>query len=158
MEVKSSTLAELFRTGPAQPEICRGGRQQISRPGLLDRLARFINQVAPPLQITEAIPAKALRKAGSQWVFDFGVNYAGWFTFTMNGTGRAGTRIVFYPAENVTVAGGPDQASSGSPIFDAYTIAGLESESYTPKFMYHGNQYVAVGTLFAHLLIRLCEC
>lgn len=78
-------------------------------------------------------------------MFDFGVNYAGWFTFTLNGTGKAGTRIVFYPSENVTDAGAPDQTSSGSPIFDAYIIAGLETESYTPKFMYHGNQYIGVS-------------
>ena len=78
-------------------------------------------------------------------MYDFGVNFAGWYTFTMNGTGKAGTRIVFYPSENVTGAGAPDQASSGSPIFDAYILAGLESESYTPRFMYHGHQYVAVS-------------
>ncbi|KAH8896774.1 alpha-L-rhamnosidase [Thozetella sp. PMI_491] len=109
----------------------------------------FINQVAPPLQITEIIPAKSVKQVGSQWVYDFGVNYAGWYTFTMNATGRAGTRIVFYPAENITDAGAPDQASSGSPIFDAYTMAGLEFESFTPKFMYHGSQYIAVNTTWA---------
>ncbi|KAB8204793.1 bacterial alpha-L-rhamnosidase-domain-containing protein [Aspergillus parasiticus] len=106
----------------------------------------LINPVAPPIQITQKISPVSVTQVGSQWVFDFGVNYAGLYTFTMNGTGLAGTRIVFYPAENITAAGVPDQTSSSSPIFDGYTIAGLEVESFTPNFMYHGNQYIGVNT------------
>lgn len=70
----------------------------------------------------------------------------------MNGTGLAGTRILFYPGEQLTSAGLADQSTTGAPIFDAYTIAGHASETYTPKFMYHGFRYVQVnytGTLQA---------
>lgn len=60
-------------------------------------------------------------------------------------TQRAGTRIVFYPAEKVNGAGAPDQSTTGSPIFDAYTLSGAPTESYSPKFMYHGARYIGVN-------------
>ena len=69
----------------------------------------------------------------------------------MNGAGLAGTRIVFYPGENITAAGLVSQASTGSPIFDGYTIAGSSSESYTPKFMYHGFRYLQVNATWTPL-------
>lgn len=62
----------------------------------------------------------------------------------MNGTGRAGTRLEFRPAEILNANGAPDQKTTGSPIFDGYTLAGHESESFTLQFMYHGNQYIGV--------------
>ncbi len=59
---------------------------------------------------------------------------------------RAGTRIVFFPSEKVNGAGAPDQSTTSSPIFDAYTIKGEEKESYTLKWMYHGAQFIGVNT------------
>lgn len=103
------------------------------------------SQSAPQLKITETLPAKTVSKVGEQYVFDFGVNYAGWFSFTMNGTGKAGERIVFYPAEILNSAGAPDQKTTGRPIFDGYTLAGKEEETFTLQFMYHGHQFIGVG-------------
>jgi alpha-L-rhamnosidase len=56
----------------------------------------------------------------------------------------AGTRIVFYPGEQAGNSG-VSQASTGSPIFDAYTLSGADVEWYAPKFMYHGMQYIGVN-------------
>ena len=78
-------------------------------------------------------------------MFDFGVNYAGWFNFTLDGSGRRGERIEFWPGEMLKADGSIDQASTGKDIYDAYMVAGHESEYFTPQFMYHGNQYIAVS-------------
>jgi hypothetical protein len=72
----------------------------------------------------------------------------------MNGTGLAGTRIEFWPSEMLTAAGGPDQATTGKSIYDSYTLAGLESESFTLQFMYHGMQYIAVCAAFLFRVLR----
>ena len=41
--------------------------------------------------------------------------------------------------------GSPDQRTTEGPIFDAYTIKGEKNEVYSPKFLYHGMQYVSVN-------------
>ena len=33
----------------------------------------------------------------------------------------------------------------GTNIFHAYTIKGAESETYSPKFIYHGMQYIGIN-------------
>lgn len=96
-------------------------------------------------------------KVGDQYVFDFGVNYAGWFTFKMNGKGLEGTKITFWPAEILDDNGAPDQKTTGKPIFDSYILAGKESESFTLEFMYHGNQYIGVSGPPALVLVESCS-
>lgn len=88
-------------------------------------------------------------QVGSQYVFDFGVNFAGWFELTA--TESRGTRIVMKPGESLNSDGSPAQAqwTTGSPIFDAYTFAGKGPEKYRQKFMYHGLQYLMVNLTYA---------
>ncbi|EMR68107.1 putative exported rhamnosidase a protein [Eutypa lata UCREL1] len=83
---------------------------------------------SPPLKVVETVKAIAVNQVGDQWVFDFGVNFAGTFSFKINGQSREGTRIVFYPSEIVNEGGGPDQSTTEGPIFDAHTIKGEKSE------------------------------
>ncbi|KAH8897978.1 alpha-L-rhamnosidase [Thozetella sp. PMI_491] len=108
-------------------------------------LGTLVSPRSPPLKIVDTLPAVAVKQSGAQWVFDLGVNFAGWFTFTMNGTGLEGTRIVFYPSEKVNGNGAPDQSTTGTPIFDAYTLKGADFETYTTKWIYHGARYVGVN-------------
>ncbi|KAF4919600.1 hypothetical protein CGCVW01_v007741 [Colletotrichum viniferum] len=84
---------------------------------------------APQLKVTETITAKSITQRSCGYLFDFGVNFAGWYQLTMNGTDKAGTRIVFWPAERL-VGGNPSQTNTGSPVFDGYTLAGDGSETY----------------------------
>ena len=84
----------------------------------------------------------------SSYVFDFGVNFAGRYSFTVIGC-PAGRRLVFWPSENVTAAGLADQSTTGSPIFDGYTCSGRSQETTQPKFMYHGFRYLQVDNLAA---------
>ncbi|KAH9236496.1 glycoside hydrolase family 78 protein [Colletotrichum gloeosporioides 23] len=66
----------------------------------------------------------------------------------MNGTDKAGTRIVFWPAERL-FGGNPSQSNTGSPVFDGYTLAGNESETYGVRYRYHGLRHVCVNTTWA---------
>ncbi|RYP00449.1 hypothetical protein DL763_000801 [Monosporascus cannonballus] len=105
----------------------------------------LVSPKSPQLMVIDTVKAIDVKPAGSQWVFNFGVNFAGTFALKINGKGRAGTRIVFYPSEIVHEDGSPDQHTTEGPIFDAYTIKGEGSEVYSPKFLYHGMQYVGVN-------------
>ncbi|KAF0330039.1 alpha-l-rhamnosidase [Colletotrichum asianum] len=84
---------------------------------------------APQLKVTETIAAKSITQRSCGYLFDFGVNFAGWYQFSMNGTDKAGTRIVLWPAERL-VGVNPSQTNTGSPVFDGYTLAGNEPETY----------------------------
>ncbi|RYP82234.1 hypothetical protein DL769_001728 [Monosporascus sp. CRB-8-3] len=105
----------------------------------------LVSPKSPQLKVIGTVKAIHVKQAGSQWVFNFGVNFAGTFALKINGKGRAGTRVVFYPSEIVHEDGSPDQHTTEGPIFDAYTIKGEGSEVYSPKFLYHGMQYVGVN-------------
>ena len=39
------------------------------------------------MKVVETFEAIAVNRVGSQWVFDFGVNFAGTFTLKINGKG-----------------------------------------------------------------------
>ncbi|RYP72462.1 hypothetical protein DL770_007964 [Monosporascus sp. CRB-9-2] len=105
----------------------------------------LVSPKSPQLKVIDTVTAIDVKQAGSQWMFNFGVNFAGTFALKINGKGRAGIRIVFYPSEIVHEDGSPDQHTTGGPIFDAYTIKGEASEVYSPKFLYHGMQYIGVN-------------
>ena len=60
-------------------------------------------------------------------------------------SGAAGTRVVMWMGENIRKDGTVNQISTGGPIYDGYTFAGRVSETYRPKFMYHGFQYLMVN-------------
>ncbi|KAJ5727481.1 Alpha-L-rhamnosidase [Penicillium malachiteum] len=97
----------------------------------------------PPLRVVDTIkPVKITGPVSGQYIIDFGINFAGWFALTINENN--GTRIAMWPAERLTANGGPDQSTTGSPIYDAFTSAGV-SQIYKPKFMYHGFRYLAVN-------------
>lgn len=62
-------------------------------------------------------------------------------------TGLEGQRVVLTPGESLTSAGLVAQAqwTTGTPIYDAYTFASSNAETYKQKFMYHGLQYLMVN-------------
>ncbi|KAN0110622.1 glycoside hydrolase family 78 protein [Hyaloscypha variabilis] len=94
------------------------------------------------LQVFETITPISVTKVSGLWVFDFGVNFAGWFQLTVNET--RGTRVVAYPSERLTSGGLADQSTTGSPIFDGFTSNGTVA-TFSPKFMYHGFRYLQVN-------------
>ncbi|OBT89999.1 hypothetical protein VE02_01554 [Pseudogymnoascus sp. 03VT05] len=98
----------------------------------------------PPLRVMDTIgPIKITGPISGQYIIDFGVNFAGWFSLNINKS--KGSRVTMWPSERLTSEGGLDQSTTGSPIYDAFTSAGVP-QVYTPKFMYHEFRYLAVNT------------
>jgi alpha-L-rhamnosidase len=81
------------------------------------------------------------------YVFDFGVNFAGWQRLSVSGP--AGVTVTMRPGELLaadgTVVQDPD--GTGGPIWDSYTLAGGGVESWHPRFRYHGMRYLQVEGL-----------
>lgn len=97
----------------------------------------------PPLKIIEEIPAVSVNKIDEVWVFDLGQNFAGWYSLRMKGS--KGTRVTIYPSELLAPSGKINQTSTGFPIYDGYTFATDDWETFSPKFMYHGFRYLQVN-------------
>lgn len=97
----------------------------------------------PPLKVVDSFPAVNVSgPVDGQYVFDFGVNFAGWYALQINEP--ANTKVTIWPAERLKSTGAIDQSTTGSPIWDAYTSNGTAG-TYSPKFMYHGMRYLGVN-------------
>ena len=115
----------------------------------------------PPLKIIDTLSPVSSTQVNGSWIFDFGVNFAGWFEVTVNEP--AGTRIVGHVGE-LLENGLVSQSSTGSPIFDGYTSNG-QSGTWTRKFMYSGFQYLqvnftqppAAGSVVGHIIRSSAE-
>lgn len=110
-------------------------------------LGTLVSPRFPPLKIVDRFPAViVIGPINGQYVFDFGVNFAGWYALRINET--AGTKITTWPAERLKSSGAIDQSTTGSPIWDAYTSNGTPS-TFSPKFMHHGMRYLGVNFISA---------
>jgi hypothetical protein len=97
--------------------------------------ATYRARESPPIQIVEEMTAISVTDQGKGiYVFDFGVNHAGWQKLSMKGA--RGTSVTMRPAELLNSDGTITQATTGSPIYDRYTFSGNGTETYTPTFMY----------------------
>lgn len=104
--------------------------------------ARMYPSVRPTEQLTDITVTDL---GNGRYVADFGINFAGHYTFT--GTLAAGQKIEFWPGETLNDDGSVSQQSIGNgPVWDSYTAAGGEM-SYTPKFVYHGFRYLEIRGL-----------
>ena len=103
----------------------------------------LIGPLYPPLKIIDRMkPVNITGPVAGQYIIDFGTNFAGWFSLRINED--RGTRVTMWPSERLTSSGAIDQSTTGSPIYDAFTSAGV-SQVYRPKFMYHGFRYLGVN-------------
>ncbi|MBR7826591.1 family 78 glycoside hydrolase catalytic domain [Actinospica sp. MGRD01-02] len=102
-------------------------------------------RLMPGVQIVESGTATAVTNPSSGiYVFDYGVNAAGWPELTVNAP--AGTVVTLRPGERLK-NGLIDQSTTGTPIYDTYTAAGTGDEVWHPRFMYHGLRYLQVEGL-----------
>ncbi|MGM9550628.1 MAG: family 78 glycoside hydrolase catalytic domain [Clostridia bacterium] len=74
-------------------------------------------------------------------------NFAGVYSF--KGSYEKGKKLTFRPAEHINIDGTVNQGStimwgSSGSIYDTYTFRGEGEEVYTPKFVYHGFQYLQI--------------
>ena len=88
-----------------------------------------------PVRIVEEIGAISVTDQGNgTYVFDFGVNHAGWPKLSMKGA--RGTAVIMRPSEVLHSDGTINQVTEGTPIYDRYTFSGNSTETYIPTFRY----------------------
>ena len=88
-----------------------------------------------PLAITEPKPGV--------FIYDMGQNMVGWCRLQVSGP--AGTQVTLRHAEILKPDGTLSMANLRSAkVTDTYTLAGRDTETYEPRFTYHGFRYVEV--------------
>lgn len=108
--------------------------------------ARLVTRAGPAVEPVDVIVPKAITEPRpGVYVFDLGVNIAGWQRLQVSGP--AGTRITMRPSELLHADGTVDQGQTGSPIYDNYTLSGEGIEVWRPHFVYHGFRYLQVEGL-----------
>ncbi len=111
---------------------------------------RLVGRVQPPIRQVDDLDTTWTQLPNGDYLFDFGVNFAGWQQ--LNVTGPAGTAITMRPGERLNRDGdgnptGVNQDSSGKNAYDTFTLAGEGTETYTPRFRYHGMRWLQVSGL-----------
>jgi alpha-L-rhamnosidase len=104
---------------------------------------------APPIEIVDQFRTKKITQPKpGVYVVDLGTNFAGWPLLEVRGP--AGTTITMRPAEVLAADGTVSQHTTGSPIFDRFTLAGTGStETWHPRFSYHGFRYLQLEGLLS---------
>jgi hypothetical protein len=108
---------------------------------------RGLSAAAPALKTFETYaPRKITSITDGVSVYDFGQNAP--FIARLKVKGQAGASVRIIPAELIKADGTVDRGSSGDgrPAYWQYTLAGdgEESETWFPKFFYHGSRYFQV--------------
>jgi alpha-L-rhamnosidase len=108
-------------------------------------------QLMPPIRRTATLDPVAIKRINDVYIFDFGQNFAGWTKLTVRDA-PGGAPIRMRSAEDVHPDGSLDTASTG--VFatkveqiDTYVPRGGGTETYEPRFTYHGFRYVEVSGL-----------
>ena len=101
-------------------------------------------QMIQPIRVVGDMKPKSISnpKEGV-WVYDFGQNFSGWCTLKVSGA--AGTEISLKHAELLNEDGTVNQANLRSArATDKYILRGQGTETYAPRFTYHGFRYVQI--------------
>ena len=94
-----------------------------------------------PIRVVETLTGKEVEGATGSRVFDVGRNIAGWPEITVRAP--AGTQIRVYPAESLKDGHAFQSISNvGAPLWDSYTTRGNRTETWHPRFGYHGFRYL----------------
>jgi alpha-L-rhamnosidase len=99
-------------------------------------------QMIQPIRITATLKPIALTQPKSGvWIYDFGQNMVGWCRLKVSGP--RGTEVTLRHAETLK----PDGTLyldnlRGAKVADTYTLKGKGTETYEPRFTYHGFRFV----------------
>ncbi|MCG5217941.1 alpha-L-rhamnosidase [Streptosporangium sp. KLBMP 9127] len=101
----------------------------------------------PPIEVVDTVvPVSMIEPRPGVYVFDLGVNIAGWPRLRV--AGPAGTSVVIHPAELLSADGTVNQRFTGTPCYDRYTLRGDgTTEVWQPGTVYHGFRYLQVEGL-----------
>ena len=108
-------------------------------------------QLLPPIKEMERFKPVSIKKVDDDtYLIDFGKNFSGWYDIKLNQ--NPGDVIRFYPTEvldrdtgrgNQKTRGG----APGAPEEHFYICKGDGPESYSPRFVYSGFQYLEISGL-----------
>ncbi|GAA2066966.1 family 78 glycoside hydrolase catalytic domain [Streptomyces albiaxialis] len=106
--------------------------------------AEPVAQLDAPVRVTQELtPREVTEPAPGVRVFDLGQNMVGTVRLTVSGP--AGTRIRLRYAEVLNPDGTPCTANLRSArATDTYTLKGVGTETFEPRFTFHGFRYVEV--------------
>jgi alpha-L-rhamnosidase len=101
-------------------------------------------QAVNPIKVVDSLRPKSIGEPKpGVFVFDFGQNMAGWAHIQLSG--GKGTRVVLKFGEMVLQDGIIDQTNLfTAAATDVYILKGQGTESWEPRFTYHGFRYVQV--------------
>jgi alpha-L-rhamnosidase len=99
---------------------------------------------APPIRVIDTLEPKAVTHPdATTTIYDLGQNFAGWARITTHGV--AGTRLRLRFGEILDQDGTLYTANLRSAQqTDTYVLSGRGTETYEPRFTYHGFRYVEV--------------
>ncbi|WP_262698564.1 MULTISPECIES: glycoside hydrolase family 78 protein [Streptomyces] len=121
----------------------RGWRHAVTveAPGAAGHPAALSARETEPIRVVETLTGKEVEGAEGSRVFDLGRNIAGRPEITVNAP--AGSTIRIYPAESLKDGHAFQSISNvGAPLWDSYTSRGGGSETWHPRFGYHGFRYL----------------
>ncbi|PPF37944.1 alpha-L-rhamnosidase [Rathayibacter sp. AY1A3] len=106
-------------------------------------LDALVEPIAPPIRrIEELAPVEVLTTPAGRTVVDFGQNISGWVRLSVSGP--EGTTITLRHSE-VLIGGEADfETIRTAAATDRYTLRGAGTETWEPRFTFHGFRYVEV--------------
>jgi alpha-L-rhamnosidase len=135
--------ARLGRNGWSSPRFDDSGWANVN---VVDYgYENLVAQYGEPVRVVEALPCQEIlvSKAGEH-ILDFGQNVAG--RIRMRVSGRQGTQVTLAHSETLDADGnffsnilGPNNENT-----DVYILEGNGTETFEPRFTYHGFRYVKV--------------
>ncbi|MBP6963580.1 MAG: family 78 glycoside hydrolase catalytic domain [Armatimonadetes bacterium] len=101
-------------------------------------------QMIQPIRVTETMKPKSVTSPREgTWVYDFGQNFSGWCRLKVSGP--AGTEVTMKHAEWLYDDGTANQENLRSArATDKYILKGQGTETWEPRFTYHGFRYVQI--------------
>jgi alpha-L-rhamnosidase len=101
-------------------------------------------QMIEPIRVVETLhPVKITEPKPGVTIFDMGQNMVGWCQLKVQGP--AGTKVALRHAETINPDGTLYLANlRGAKVTDVYALKGGGTETWEPRFTYHGFRYVEV--------------
>lgn len=97
-----------------------------------------------PMDIVETFAVKAVHDHPEGPILDFGQNLTGWLEIEIEGA-ESGDEITLCHAEALTDAGDLSRTDlRTADASDTYVARGEETETYEPRFTYHGFRYAQI--------------
>jgi alpha-L-rhamnosidase len=105
---------------------------------------KLVPNTMPPIRVVERIkPVGMSEPKPGVFIFDMGQNIAGWVH--IRAKGKRGARIVLRHSELMGTDGMIDPwTNRDAKANDTFILRGESSETYEPRFTYHGFRYVEV--------------